>query len=212
MICTCKACGGSVVFEAGDAVGVCRDCGARQAIEKEDIYREAERLTGEDTEESLEQAMLLYRSIRGWQDADRRYVSCRTRLGQLRWKVESARLKAEEERNEARVARWKKIAITVLIAVLLILTAVSAVTLIQYQRYNKAAEYYTAGEYESAAAAFQKIGNYLDAKTRVFLSAVELYKAKRYAQALPYFEWLNGYIDNGYYLNKCRERLAAPAN
>ena len=39
------------------------------------------------------------------------------------------------------------------------------------------------------------------------MSAVALYNAKRYAEALPYFVWLDGYIDNGYYLKKCRERL-----
>ena len=44
--------------------------GAKQDVEKSDIYEQAWRLSEENTEESLEQAMLLYQSIRGWQDAD----------------------------------------------------------------------------------------------------------------------------------------------
>ena len=68
---------------------------------------------------------------------------------------------------------------------------------------------FTAGEYERSAAAFQQMGDYKDSKARVFLSAVELYKARRYEEALPYFVWLDGYIDNGYYLQKCQECLSA---
>ena len=175
--------------------------------EKRAILAQADDLAKKNTEESLEQAMILYRSIRGWQDADRRYTDCRTRLGQLRWQVESARLKVEEDRFESKVARWKKIGYTLLITVLLCIAAVSTITMIRFYRYNKAAELFTAGEYERAAAAFQEMADYQDSRARVFMSAVELYKAKRYQEALPYFIWLDGYIDNGYYLKKCRERL-----
>jgi hypothetical protein len=207
MIFRCKICGGPVELKPDETVGICRDCGTKQEIEKSVIYTEAETLALQDTEESLEQAILLYRSIPGWQDANKRYIDCRTRLGQMRWKVESAWLKEEEARFEAKVARWKKIGITALVLLLLCIATVSTVTLYRFWRYNKAAELFTAGEYERAAAAFQAIANYQDSRTRVFLSAVELYKAKRYQEALPYFAWLDGYIDNGYYLEKCQERL-----
>ena len=209
MILTCRNCGGTVEWKAGDTVGVCRDCGAKQAIEKSDIYEEAKRLGQADTEESLEQAMALYKAISGWQDADRQYLDCRTRLGKMRWKAESAWLKEEEDRFEAKVSRWKKIAITLLVLILVSITAVTTVSMIRYKRYTKAAEYFTAGEYERAAAAFQAMGDYQDARARVFVSAVELYNAGRFEEALPYLVWLDGYIDNGYYLGRCQERLAA---
>jgi len=176
-------------------------------VDSEQIYAQAETLAQADTEESLEQAMALFGSIRGWQDADRRFIDCRTRLGQLRWQRESAWLKQEEDRFEAKVARWKKAGLTALIAVLLIIAVVTTVTMIQFRRYNRAAEYFTAGEYERAAAAFQAMGDYQDSRARVFMSAVGLYNTGRYEQALPYFTWLDGYIDNGYYLMRCRERL-----
>ena len=153
--------------------------------------------------------MLLFRFIRGWQDADQQYISCRTRLGRMRWAVESAWLKEEQERFEAKVALWKKIGTTVLVAVLLCITVVTTVTMIRFRQYNRAAERFTAGEYERSAAAFQQMGDYKDSKARVFLSAVELYKARRYEEALSYFVWLDGYIDNGYYLQKCQEYLSA---
>ena len=182
--------------------------GAKQDVEKSDIYEQAGRLSEENTEESLEKAMLLYRSIRGWQDADAQYIACRNRLGRMRWLVESAMLKEEEKRFEAKMARRRKIGLAVLTVVLLCLAVTITVTAIRLSRYNRAAEYFTAGEFERSAAAFQEMGNFKNSRGRVYLSAVELYKAGRYEEALPYFVWLDGDYDNGYYLRKCQERLA----
>ena len=187
--------------------GVCMNCGAKQEIEKSYIYEQAERLSGEGTEESLEQAMLLFGSIRGWQDANARYIDCRTRLGRMRWLVESAVLKEYEDRFEAKMARRKKIGMAVLTAVLLCLAVMITVSMIRLSRYNRAASYFIAGEFERSAAAFQEMGDYKNSRERVYLSAVELYKAGLYEEALPYLIWLDGDIDNGYYLRKCRECL-----
>ena len=96
----------------------------------------------------------------------------------------------------------------VLTVVLLCLAVTISVTAIRLSRYNRAAEYFTAGEFERSAAAFQEMGNFKNSRGRVYLSAVELYKAGRYEEALPYFVWLDGDYDNGYYLRKCQERLA----
>lgn len=208
MICRCKNCGGSIEWKIGDAAGVCRDCGAVQEIDKSDIYETAGRLSGENTEESLEQAMLLYQSIKGWQDADVQYRACRVRLGRMRWLVESAELKELEERFEAKMACRRKIVQALVTAVLLCLAVTISIISVRLTRYNRAAEHFTAGEFERSAAEFQEMGNFLNSRARVYRSAVELYKAGRYEEALPYLVWLDGDYDNGYYLNKCRERLA----
>ena len=176
--------------------------------EKRRVYEQAEALAQADTEESQERAMDLFGSIRGWADADRRFIDCRTRLGQLRWQRESVWLKQEEDRFEVKVTRWRRIAIGALVAVLLCIATVTTFSLLKFRRYNRAAELFTAGEYERSAAAFQAMGDYQDSRARVFMSAVALYNARRYEAALPYFVWLDGYIDNGYYLRKCQERLA----
>ena len=208
MICRCRNCGGSIEWKIGDAEGVCMACGARQEIAKSDIYDEAGRLSEEGTEESLEQAMLLYQSIRGWQDADMLCRACRVRLGRMRWLVESAELKKEEMRFEAKMARRRKILMALLTAVLVCLAVMITVVSVRLIRYNRAAEHFTAGEYERSAEAFKEMGDFLNSRARVYRSAVELYKAGRYEEALPYFIWLDGDYDNGYYLQKCQERLA----
>ena len=225
MNCICRTCGGSIDYEPGDTLGTCRKCGAKQALsgpgaasgsledaEKNKVYEQAAALARENTEAGLEQAMQLYASIRGWRDAAEQFIICRTQLGRMRWQTESKWLKDEEDRFEAKMARWKKRGTVLLAAVLLCIAVVTAVSLHRYKRYNAAAAAFTAGEYEKSAAAFQAISGYKDAKARVFMSAVELYKARRYEEALPYFVWLDGYIDNGYYLQKCRDRMTVPGS
>lgn len=208
MICKCRNCGGSIEWKSGDTVGVCKDCGAKQEIEKSEIYEQAGRLAAENTEESLEEAMVLYRSIRGWQDADVQFIACRTRLGRMRWQVESAVLKEEEERFKAKMTRRRKIGLAVLVAVLLSLAAFIAVNAVRLSQYNRAAEHFIAGEYQRSAAEFKEMGNFLDSRGRVYMSAVEMYKAGLYEEALPYLVWAGEDFDDGYYLRKCRERLA----
>ncbi|MBQ7278721.1 MAG: hypothetical protein IJR17_05950 [Clostridia bacterium] len=176
---------------------------------QEAIYAQAKALLEEGGEESLKRAMELFASLRGYLDADRQFRTCRTQLGRLRWLRESAALKVEEERFEAKVARWKKAGLTALIGVLTVLTLVITIAMVRFHRYREAADMYTAGEYARAADAFQAMNGYRDTRARVYMCAVGLYHAGRYEEALPYFIWLDGDYDNGYYLNKCYERMNA---
>ena len=178
-----------------------------QDTEKSEIYNQAMLLAEENTEESLEKAMQFFLSIKGWQDADRQYVSCRTRLGRMQWQRESARLKEYEDHHEAQLARRRKTVIISLVSILLIFTLIATVTMVRFTRYNRAEAYYTAAQYEQAADAFMKMPDYRDSKAGVYKSAVELYRLRMYDKALPYFVWLDGYMDHGYYLRKCQEKL-----
>ncbi len=173
------------------------------------IYIQAAALMQKDTEESLEQAMALFAAIRGWKDADRQAALCRTRLSRILWQKEYARLKAEEDRFEARVARWKKAGFIALAVLLLTVAVATTVTMLQFERYSRAAEFFTAGQYERAAEAFQAMEGYKDSRVRVYLSAVGMYHDGQYEKAIPYFQWLDGDYDNGYYLRKCYEHLEA---
>ena len=208
MICKCRNCGSSIEWKYGDAEAVCKVCDVKQEVEKSDIYEEAGRLSEENTEESLEQAMLFYQSIRGWQDADAQYIACRTRLGRMRWLAGAAVLQEKEKRFEAKNARRRKIGLAVLTAVLLCLAVIITVISSRLSRYNRAAEHFAAGEYEQSAAAFREVGNFKNSRKRAYWAAVELYKTGQYEEALPYFVWLDGAYDNGYFLQKCRECLA----
>lgn len=172
-----------------------------------EVYEKAKLLAGEDTEESLKEATDLFQSIKGYRDAGRQYYKCRTRYGRMKWLRESAVIKVYEDRHEEQLKRRRKIILTALIAVLFCFSVLSAVALVRYNRYSRAGAYFTAGEYARSAEAFRQMAGYKDSVTRVYLSAVELYNQKQYEEALPYFEWLNGYGDHGYYLRKCREKL-----
>lgn len=196
-------------MEERDKTDLVPEAGKVGRQEPDEIYERAKLLAAENTEESLEKAMRLFQSIKGHRDAGRQYYSCRTRLGRMKWLRESAIIKGYEDRHEKQLGRRKKIGLTVLIAVLVCIIAVSGVALVRYYRYSKAGAYFTAGEYKRSADAFMQMADYRDSATRVYLSAVELYNLKRYEEALPYFAWLDGRFDNGYYLRKCREKLGA---
>ena len=185
--------------------------GAGKTVRREpdEVYEQAKQLAAEDTEESLEKAMYLFQSIKGYRDAGRQYYSCRTRLGRMKWLRKSAIIKGYEDRHEKQLGRRKKIGLTVLVVVLLCLAVISTAALVKYHRYSKAGAYFTAGEYKRSADAFMQMADYKDSATRVYLSAVELYNLKRYEEALPYFIWLDGRFDKGYYLRKCTEKLGA---
>lgn len=174
---------------------------------KNSIYAQATSLMQEDTEESLQQAMALFASIRGWRDADRQSARCRTRQNRKLWQKEYAQLKAEEDQYTARVARRKKIGIIALTALLLIAVVTTAVSLHRFWRYSHAVDCFMAGEYKRAAETFQAMDGYKDSRLRVYHSAVGMYRVGQYEEALSYFLWLDGDYDNGYHIKRCYERL-----
>ena len=128
----------------------------------------------------------------------------------IQWQKEAAILKEYEKKYEKQMIRRRRWVLTLLISVLLIFALISTITLVKYSQYNRAAAYYIAGEYVRAANAFMEMADYRDSKARVYESAVNLYRQKRYEEAYPYFVWLDGYMDKGYYLRKCQEQLTRP--
>ena len=84
--------------------------------------------------------------------------------------MESAMLKEEEERFEAKMARQRKILLAVLTALMLSLAVIIIITSVRLSRYNRAAEHFAAGEYKRAAAAFQEMGDFKNSRERVYLS------------------------------------------
>lgn len=125
----------------------------------------------------------------------------------MEWQKEAAILNEYAAQHEKKTKRRTRSVLAAIVSALLIFAVVATVTLVKFSRYCKAANYYTAGEYQRAADAFMEMADYRDAKSRVYWSAVELYKQKEYEKALPYLEWLDGYMDQGYYLRRCREKL-----
>lgn len=191
----------------------CRDAGTGESGQRpgekdpDEICSRAMRLAGEDNEESLTEAMRLFRCVKDRPDAERQYADCRARLERIRWQKESAVIKVYERRHEIRMKRVKWIGLGLLAAALICFGVIASKVLAQYTRYNRAEEYLVAGEYTRAADAFMEMGDYRDSKAKVYEAAIQMYNLKMYDEALTYFVWLDGAYDKGYYLTKCRERL-----
>ena len=134
---------------------------------KDSIYKKAEELLARNSITDCKEAIRIFQSISGWRDANEQICICQKRIEEIKKKEEQMRLEAEhkaEERkiaaNKARRKRKKVLAIAIpvacaCIAFIIVLTTV----IIPKQKYNKAMRLLDSGDYDSAYALLEEIGN-----------------------------------------------------
>lgn len=134
---------------------------------KDSIYKKAEELLARNSITDCKEAIRIFQSISGWRDANEQICICQKRIEEIKKKEEQMRLEAEhkaEERkiaaNKARRKRKKVLAIAIpvacaCIAFIILLTTV----IIPKQKYNKAMRLLDSGDYDSAYALLEEIGN-----------------------------------------------------
>ena len=134
---------------------------------KDSIYKKAEELLSRNSITDCKEAIRIFQSISGWRDANEQICICQKRIEEIKKKEEQMRLEAEhkaEERkiaaNKARRKRKKVLAIAIpvacaCIAFIIVLTTV----IIPKQKYNKAMRLLDSGDYDSAYALLEEIGN-----------------------------------------------------
>ena len=116
---------------------------------------------------NYESAIRMLESISGWKDADEQIYACQKKIEELKAKAEAERLEAERKAEEHRIAveKAKKKAKKVFIAIASV-ACVCAVFLILLktviipkQKYNQAMELIASGDYDSAYALLEEIGD-----------------------------------------------------
>ena len=116
---------------------------------------------------NYESAIRMLESISGWKDADEQIYACQKKVEELKAKEEAERLEAERKAEEHRIAveKAKKKAKKVFIAIASV-ACVCAVFLILLktviipkQKYNQAMELIASGDYDSAYALLEEIGD-----------------------------------------------------
>ena len=161
--------------------------------------------------EAIEQ----FQRIPHWKDADEQVIICDRRIQALKEEAARARIKAEREAEDARIAAEQKkkkiksvlmigaVSVAVLAVVLIIVTNV----IIPNNRYNDAKALYAAGEYEEALAAFRKLNGHKDSEEIIkacediltapkYDAAHELFNKGRYEEAIDSLKALDGYRDS----------------
>ena len=116
---------------------------------------------------NYESAIRKFETISGWKDADEKIYACQKKIEEIKAKAEAERLEAERKAEEHRIAveKAKKKAKKVFIAIASV-ACVCAVFLILLktviipkQKYNQAMELIASGDYDSAYALLEEIGD-----------------------------------------------------
>lgn len=173
----------SLVEKCLDNAEICR---------KDALYNSARSQMTGNTISSYESAIRMFESISGWKDADEQIYACQKKIEELKAKEEAERLEAERKAEERRIAveKAKKKAKKVFIAIASV-ACVCAVFLILLktviipkQKYNQAMELIASGDYDSAYALLEEIGDN------------EAIASNKYDRAIKY-------IDSGDYKTAC---------
>ena len=164
-------------------------------------------MTGEEIT-AYETAIKDFQKIPGWKDADEQIVACQKKIEEIKAKEEADRIeaerKAEEERLEAerkaeerRLAaeaakkKAKKIALIAspIVVACVIFVIVLTTVIIPKQKFNKAMSLLDSGDYDSAYALLEEIGNSDAIASSKYDRAIKLIDSGDYE---PAYMLLNG--------------------
>ena len=138
-----------------------------ETCRKDTLYNSARSQMTGNIIRNYESAIRMLESISGWKDADEQIYACQKKIEELKAKAEAERLEAERKAEEHRIAveKAKKKAKKVFIAIASV-ACVCAVFLILLktviipkQKYNQAMELIASGDYDSAYALLEEIGD-----------------------------------------------------
>ena len=159
----------SLVEKCLDNAEICR---------KDALYNSARSQMSQNTISSYESAIRMLESISGWKDADEQIYACQKKIEELKAKEEAERLEAERKAEAERLERERKeedhrIAVekakkkakkvfaigTPIVCACIAFVLVLITVIIPKQKYNQAMELISSGDYDSAYALLEEIGD-----------------------------------------------------
>lgn len=159
----------SLVEKCLDNAEICR---------KDALYNSSRSQMNQNTISSYESAIRMLESISGWKDADEQIYACKKKIEELKAKEEAERLEAERKAEAERLERERKeeehrIAVekrkkkakkvfaigTPIVCACIAFVLVLITVIIPKQKYNQAMELISSGDYDSAYALLEEIGD-----------------------------------------------------
>lgn len=174
---------------------------------KEDIYSRAEKCMHKGTIESYNTAIQLYESVPNFRSSAAQISECRRKIEEIKAKEAARQIAAEKAKKKA-----KKIAIIaapivcVCIAFVIVLTTV----IIPKQKCNKAMDLIDSGDYESAYALLEEIGDNETIVSNKYDRAVKCIESGEYQAACILLDGLE-YKDSAEKLQSIKPLLLAKA-
>ena len=148
----------SLVEKCLDNAEICR---------KDALYNSARSQMTGNIIRNYESAIRMLESISGWKDADEQIYACQKKVEELKAKEKAERVEAERKAEEHRIAvekakkKAKKVfAIgTPIVCACIAFVLVLITVIIPKQKYNQAMELIASGDYDSAYALLEEIGD-----------------------------------------------------
>ena len=159
---------------------------AEKCLEKAEICRKnavyfsaKSKMNGEKVA-SYEEAIKIFQTISGWEDADEQIYICQKKIEEIKAKAEERRIAAEKAAKKRKKAFAIGTPIVVAcIAFLIVLTTV----IIPKQKLNKAMSLLDSGDYESAYALLEELGDSEAIASNKYDRAIELIDSGDYESA-----------------------------
>ena len=155
-----------------------------ETCRKDALYNSARSQMSQNTISSYESAIKTFETISGWKDADEKIRICQEKIEKIKAKEEADRLERERKEEEHRIAAEKtkkkiKKIITIaapIVCVLIVFLILLKTVIIPKQKYNQAMELIASGDYDSAYALLEEIGD------------KEAIASNKYDRAIKYIE------------------------
>lgn len=167
-----------------DSAELAKECREKaETARKDAILAEGKaKMTGEKIS-NYEEAISLFESVPGWEDADEQVYVCKRKIEEI--KLEAKR-KAEEERIAMEIQAWKTkralaigtLILCVCIAFVILLTKV----IIPNGKYNNAMALIDSGKYTEAISAFEALDGYKDSTEKARALTIKVAKVGDYVK------------------------------
>ena len=127
-----------------------------ETCRKDTLYNSARSQMTGNTISSYESAIRMLESISGWKDADEQINTCQLKIKELKLEAEERRIAAEKAKKKIK----KIITITApIVCVLIVFLVLLKTVIIPQYKLNKATQLIDSGDYDSAYALLEEIGD-----------------------------------------------------
>ncbi len=198
----------------------CREAINKLAVKAEEdrknrIYNHACALMVNEDSQSLKIAIVKFKQIPGWRDADEKILECDKRLEEIKKQIEIAMLAAEKRRRKAiKISAICLGIIALVIVIAIVLNTVIIPAIEENQSYNNAISLMDDGKYEEAIEAFEALDGYKDSQSKIencktllkdqlYETAVKYMDEGKYDEAKQIFETLDGYKSSATHILNC---------
>lgn len=175
---------------------------------KDKIYAQANQVFSDthqwrgknENSKDFEESALLFGSIPGWRDADEKAQKCTEIINEINLKIaeekrESERL-AELERNKAEIREKRRYKVGYSVAGVIFVIIMFIAVILPKIQLNNAMEMLDEGDYDSAYAILEKLGENEIINSSKYDRAVELIEEKNYVEAYDTLTELGEYKDS----------------